>query len=641
MKYLDSSIESDAEYLQVLLNNLLVGVVVHGSDSSVLQCNPAASDILGLTAEQMKGKQGIEPAWKFVYEDMSPIDVEDYPANRVISSGEEVTDYICGIIRPDRNYVTWVIVNAAPVFTRAGALEEVVANFSDITKRKLADEQLKVSENRFRTIFENKGTATGIFGDDSIIRDCNSEFLKMSGHSKAEIIDKMKWSDFVVKEDLQRLQKYHAQRSDKEEHPPSQYECRIFDKKGRIHDVIVNITLVEDMRIVSLVDITGRKKAEKEILRMHKLDSLGTIAGGIAHDFNNLLTGIFSNIEMAKMELPKNSPSSLYIQDAINAIYAARQLTGQLLTFAKGSAPLLSTVDTTALVKDTVNFNLHGSSISPEIKLQEGLWSINADKGQIGQVLANLIINAEQSMPSGGTLHVEGRNIPADEQFDSPDPTSEFVLITIRDEGIGIPPKIIEHIFDPYFSTKDTGHGLGLAVVNSIVEQHGGSISVTSSANIGSTFSLFLPSIPLSESDGNDMTSRTETSNETSSLHVLLMDDEEIIRKIGKQLIEHLGHTIDIACDGDEALQKYSTAMKSSTPFDLVIMDLTIRGGKGGLETICELLKIDPGVRSIVSSGYASDPIMADCTAYGFSGKLAKPFMMNDLKQEIIRVMNI
>ncbi len=534
----------------------------------------------------------------------------------------------------------WLENHARWVRNEKGKIIGIHGISRDITERRQAEEKLRRSEEKFRSIFENKGTATGIFGDDRIITDCNTVFSEMCGYSKTEIIGKMQWSDFVVQEDMVWMQKYHEERSKKGLSPPSQYECRVNHGDGTVHCMIVNIAVVGKMRIVSLIDVTDRKKAEEEVLRMQRLEGLGTIAGGIAHDFNNLLTGIFTNIEMARIELPKKSPSNSYLQDAYDAIHSARQLTGQLLTFAKGSAPMLDTVDTAVFLADSVNFNLRGSNIITKINLQEGLWSINADKGQFGQVLANLLINAKQSMPGGGTLHVDGRNICAGDPVDSPDPLTEFVCITIRDEGIGIPPKILKRIFDPYFSTKDTGHGLGLAIVLSIVEQHNGHISVASEPNIGTTFTIFLPAITVSETEGLLKTSRTDAaSKEALSLHILLMDDEEMLRNVGEQLIIRLGYTIETAADGDETLQKYTAARESGKPFDLVIMDLTIRGGKGGQETIKELLDIAPEARVIVSSGYASGPIMADFAAYGFSGKLAKPFMMKDLEQEIIRVM--
>jgi len=895
MKHPGISTGSNEKQLQRLHDNLLVGVVVHCSDTSILQCNPASTEILGLTAEQMAGRRASDPIWNFVHDDLSPMSPDDYPVNRVISSNEILTDYLFGIIRPDRDYVTWVNVNAIPEFTETGILEEVFVYFSDVTSRKQtenalreseerfkaafesandciliwdrefnylyanqtaidhvgttpdkvigknirdglghipdfmhlwmnridqvfesgdalevldstmmqgelihtssilspvlneqnevtavcavyrditqikrtedalreserklrnifdnstnlfyshtpdhiltylspqveemlgytteeamikwtelssdnpinkigfdftvraietcerqppyelelvkkngemiwveirefplvengkttaisgsltditdrknAENELRNSEAKFRNIFENKGTATGIFGDDGIIADCNTKFSEMCGYSKTEIIGKMKWSAFVVQEDLEWMLKYHAQRTGKVLPPPSQYECRINHSDGTIHCVLVNIALTGNMRVVSLIDVTDLKRAENEIRRMQRLEGLGTIAGGIAHDFNNLLTGIFTNIEMAMIDLPRRSSSDSYLQDARNAIHSARQLTGQLLTFAKGSAPVLSTVDTSALVRDTVNFNLHGSNVISSIMLQDNLWLINVDKGQIGQVLANLLINAKQSMPQGGTLHIDARNIQKGDLIDSPDAMKDWVCITIRDEGTGIPPKIIEHIFDPYFSTKDTGHGLGLAIVNSIIEQHDGSISVTSETNIGTTVNIFLPAVPASEGEDIADDSHDDTaSNDSPSLRVLLMDDEEILRKVGRLLIERLGHTIDTAVDGVEALHKYNLAMEIGDPFDLVIMDLTIRGGKGGQETMKELLEIDPKVRAIVSSGYASDPIMADCTAYGFSGRLAKPFTMQDLEREIIRVMGM
>jgi len=384
-----------------------------------------------------------------------------------------------------------------------------------------------------------------------------------------------------------------------------------------------------------------RKRAEKEIRRMQRMEELGMVAGGIAHDFNNLLTGIFGNLELARIELPEGSQANSCLKKAHNAIQNARQLTGQLLTFAKGGIPVLDTVETAAFVRDTVDFNLHGSNVLANFDLPDSLWSIKADKGQIGQVLANLTINAKQAMPGIGTLHVKCRNIPRAEAINTANLTGESVRITIRDEGTGIPSKIIEHIFDPYFSTKQKGHGLGLAIVHSIIEQHNGRIDVSSTPDVGTTFTVFLPALPRSKPEDTKETYRTyEEAEATRPLHVLLMDDEEMIRDVGIQMLEFLEYTsTDTAVNGNEALEKYAAAMENGTPFDLVIMDLTIRGGKGGREIIGELLKIDPDVRVIVASGYASDPVMANHRDFGFSGKLEKPFEIAELKREIARVM--
>ena len=399
----------------------------------------------------------------------------------------------------------------------------------------------------------------------------------------------------------------------------------------------------DDLRILGIIASAlaseeDRKRAAGELRRMQKLEELGTVAGGIAHDFNNLLTGVFGNLELARVQLAEGSPACSYLQKAFSTIENARGLTGQLLTFAKGGAPALGKVETAEIVRETVEFNLHGGNVRVEYDLQPGLWPIEADKGQIGQVIANLVVNARQAMPTGGTVSVKARNVPAGNNSLESSPR-EQVCITIADEGTGIPGSILDRIFDPYFSTREEGHGLGLAVVHSIVEQHNGRIEVSSVPGNGSSFEVYLPALPDSVSvNAEKQTEAAEETANSAPLHILLMDDEEIIRKLGATMIAHMGHAIDTVIDGDAALEKYSRAMDRNEPYDLVIMDLTIRGGQCGEETIAKLLELDPDARVIVASGYASDPVMANYSDYGFSGKLAKPYALADLKNVIKQV---
>lgn len=608
-------------------------VSVSAADASILRCNKTLLDKTGYLHNEVIGSSIF---------DMYHADAFDgahEAFNQYVSTGR-VTDKELILKRKDGSRLP-VSLNVSVVRDKAGKVLHSISSWRDISQRKQAEESVRESEQRFRTIFENKGTATGLFKEDGIIQDCNAVFCELTGYSRAEITGRMKWSDFMATEDIERMQKYHSERTKKGSSAPTQYECRLIAKNGRFLDVIINIAVIEETRIVSLVDITDRKKANLEIQRMQRLEGLGTIAGGIAHDFNNLLTGIFANLEMAKMDLPENSSSSHYLQEAHHSILSARRLTGQLLTFAKGGAPVFKIVDMTRLIQETVEFNLHGTNVKPEIELQDNLWSIMADEGQIEQVLGNLTINSKQAMPCGGALHVAGRNLPISEAYSEADLTSDSILLTIKDEGIGIPPKIIDHIFDPYFSTKETGHGLGLAIVYSIIKQHKGHISVSSEPNTGTTFTIILPAVPETGRENADAVDITRGNIAAkSSFHILLMDDEEIARKVATQLLERLGHTTDTAVHGDEAIKKYTEGIKTGKPFDLVIMDLTIRDGKGGKKTIEELLKIYPEAKVIVSSGYSSGPIMANFSSYGFSGKLAKPFMAADLQDTITLVMN-
>ncbi|MCK5131470.1 MAG: PAS domain S-box protein [Candidatus Sabulitectum sp.] len=629
----EEALRASENQLRNILENSTNLYYSHTPEHIITYMSPQVNEMLGYTMEEMLVK------WIEVASD-NPINEIGFDNTvRAIETGESQPPYELELVRKDGRKI-WVEVREFPLVEN-GETTAILGSLTEITERKQVEETLKKSEEKFRIIFENKGTPTGLFDENGIIKDCNHVFVEFCGYSKSDIIDKMRWSDFIVKEDLERLQKYHSERSREDASPPSQYECRLIDKTGRFYDVIVNIALMGNTRIVSLIDITEHKKAEQEIQRMQKLEGLGTIAGGIAHDFNNLLTSVFGNLEMAKLDLPSNSPSWRYLNDAHNAIQSARRLTGQLLTFSKGGAPVFKTVETAELLQGTVEFNLHGSNVKPEIELPDALWSIKADRGQIEQVIANLTINSKQAMPRGGTLHIEAKNIPFPMVGNDSDLTCDSVQLTFRDEGTGIPPEIIDNIFDPYFSTKDSGHGLGLAVVHSIIKQHNGHIRVSSTPNAGTTFTVTLPVVSGTESEDAEKSLMADSAPDTKlNLHVLIMDDEQIVRSIAGQLLERLGHTVGTSVDGDEALRKYTEAMENGNPFDLVIMDLTIRGGKGGKETITEMLEIDPHAKVIVSSGYASGTIMSDYSMFGFSGKLAKPFVLADLKTVISRVIN-
>jgi len=396
-----------------------------------------------------------------------------------------------------------------------------------------------------------------------------------------------------------------------------------------------------DIRGVVLVfrDVTGKKMMEQKILKSEKLESVGVLAGGIAHDFNNILTGLFGNLEIAKMKIPRDHEAYSYMETANKALERATHLTKQLLTFARGGDPILEAVDLKSVVQTTVNFNLAGSNVKARFNLPDDLWKVKADKGQISQVIANLTINAKEAMPDGGCLYIDAENLREHSESAVRHLKGDFVKLSIRDEGTGIPTKYVKRIFDPYFSTKQTGSGLGLAVVHSIVDKHDGHILVDSRPGVGTTFTIYLSaerhSSDQAPADSPDLADREKT----ESGRVLVMDDEELVRKVALAMLGACGYSGDVAVDGKEAIEKYADAEKSGRPFDVVIMDLTVPGGIGGKEAIDMLLDIDPGARVIVSSGYSTDPIMANYGDYGFKGRLVKPFLIEDLKRELARVM--
>jgi two-component system cell cycle sensor histidine kinase/response regulator CckA len=381
-------------------------------------------------------------------------------------------------------------------------------------------------------------------------------------------------------------------------------------------------------------DISRRKRAEEDMLKTRKLESLGILAGGIAHDFNNILTAIMGNISLARMNMKPGEPQFERLEEAERASYHARELTQQLLTFAKGGAPVKNTVSVEELIRDSAGFAVRGSNVRCEFSFSEDLLPVDADEGQMGQVFNNLVINACQAMTGGGTIKIDARNADAVTTDDMPRPEGKYVKISITDQGTGISEEHLQRIFDPYFTTKQKGSGLGLSIVHSVIRSHGGNITVKSRLGAGTTFVIYLPA-----------SEQGVVGRELQGEHhfpgrgrVLLMDDEEIVRKVSADILREMGYEVEFASDGAEAIRLYEEAMTSSLPFDAVILDLTVPGGMGGKETLQKLRETDPGVKAVVSSGYSQDPIMAHYREYGFCEVIAKPFSSIELGRIMHRV---
>ncbi len=412
---------------------------------------------------------------------------------------------------------------------------------------------------------------------------------------------------------------------------------------GKVFELIKGVLREKEedfSRLVIVRDITREKKIEKEMAKIEKLESLGLLAGGIAHDFNNLLSGIFGNIELAKIKLSPDHPSLGHLETAHKEIKRAISLTKQLLAFSKGGEPILEDVNIEKLIQDVTRFHLSGSKVRANFRIQEGIWHIKADKGQISQVISNLIINAVQAMPDGGNIYIDVSNIELSDGSDIP-LKGKYVKISIKDEGIGIPKRYLDKIFDPYFTTKQKGSGLGLSIVYSIVKRHRGYISVDSELGIGTTFIIYLPAIEKSykiQSEDKKKSEDASSKKKRVLKRALIMEDEESVRNTLKEMLRISGYEVDASLDGDEAIRKYVSAKEEGRPYDVVIMDLTIKGGMGGEEAIKKLLSIDPEAKVIVTSGYSDSPILANYKKYGFKGRLLKPFTLQDLKKELLRI---
>lgn len=390
---------------------------------------------------------------------------------------------------------------------------------------------------------------------------------------------------------------------------------------------------------VAVTDITERKRAEADRLILSKLESTGVLAGGIAHDFNNLLTTILMNIEIARMPAQFGDELKDYLGEAKKAVLLARGLTQQLITFAVGGAPLRKPTVLTTVIQESARLALGGSRVQGQFAIADDLWPAEVEAGQIGQVIRNIVQNAAEAMPEGGGLAIRAENRVLGAHDDVALPPGHYVCISIADRGGGIAAEVLPKIFDPYFSTRQrgvqNGMGLGLTVCHSVMQKHGGAITVESESGVGTTFHLYLPAArkPI-------VAAKAEAPKPPSWWgRILVMDDEENVRKVIGTTLRRMGHEVELAEDGQKAIELYRSARDLGRPFDLVILDLTVRAGLGGQETIRELLRFDSAVKAILMSGYADAAAVLDCEDHGFKGSLAKPFDAEKLQQTISRVM--
>ena len=382
-------------------------------------------------------------------------------------------------------------------------------------------------------------------------------------------------------------------------------------------------------------DMTDRMRLESELSRASKLESVGTLAGGIAHDFNNILATIVGNLTLALMEKEVAAIAGAWLREAERAALRARDLTQQLLTFAKGGDPVRAAVLLPEVVKEAAQSALHGSSLRCEFDIAPDIRPADADKGQIGQVVQNLVLNAVQAMPKDGAIRIKLRHDVVFEDSGLPLSPGDYLHLSIADTGPGIPPEHLTRVFEPYFSTKQQANGLGLATVYSIIRKHRGHVTVESVVGQGTTFHLWLPSARVQVEKPGE----TRSPFPTLQGRVLFMDDEEHIRKMTEALLTRLGLEVTAVRDGDEAVLRYKQARESTHPFDLVMMDLTVPGGKGGRDAMKEILQVDPAARGIVSSGYSSDPVLANFRSHGFRGMLAKPYRISELSRTLREVL--
>ncbi len=421
------------------------------------------------------------------------------------------------------------------------------------------------------------------------------------------------------------------------------YELRCEKLDGSVrHELVKKATITApDGTIAGIVglimDISEQKKMEAEVLRSRNLQSLSTLAGGIAHDFNNLLMAIVGNLSLAKLNTSKNAGSMEYLDEAERITFLGKNLTQQLLTFSRGGKLVRKIIQLESVVASASTDILHGSPIQCLFDIPHGVFPVEGDEEQLRQVFENILRNAKEAMPAGGKITIGMRNLRFAPDDRLPLIEEDHVRVSISDEGMGISPENISRAFDPYYTTKgmgaEKGVGLGLAISYAIIKRHGGNISLESTRGLGSIIHVDLPAYKIcAEKAPEDNRSMTKTGR------ILLLDDEELILAIAEELLIYLGYTAITVRSGEEAVAIYNQAIKLNEPFDAVILDLAVPGGMGGKEVVRELLRLDPNVKAIISSGYLTDPIIENYKEYGFAEVLTKPYDADELERKLRKI---
>ncbi len=592
--------------------------------------------------------------WPTFYPDGTPYRVEDLPLTRAIQKGETSKDVEIIVRQPDGD--RWISASAAPLRDNNGTIVAGIVVFPEITKRKKSESALQEQEALLAAIYRNAPLVLMVVDSERRVQQVNGFAAQFAGRDAEEMLnlrggealrclhalDDPKGCGFgeycqecVIRNTV--LDTLETGATHLEVEAPYYFQKNENEIQEMTFLASTTSITVKDrmMALVTLQNITERKRMEEELLKARNLESLGVLAGGIAHDFNNILTAILGNISYVRMDIDKDSEADESLEDAEAACRQAQNLTRQLLTFSSGGRPITRTASLEKILRDAAGFSLHGSNVECRFRLAKNLWPVRADPGQIAQVINNLVINADQAMPDGGAIEIRGLNQEvAENQFSDIDP-GKYVRIEIADQGIGIGPEQLSRIFDPYFTTKEKGRGLGLATTFSIIRNHHGLITAESEPGEGTVFTILLPAA--------DQTIDEEEKEEKiirGKGRILVMDDEEAVLMTSVRILQSLGYHAETARDGDEAVHKYKEACSGENPYDAVILDLTVKGGMGGEKTLEELKKIDPEVRAIVSSGYSTDGVMADHRSAGFAGMIAKPYEIKTVSQVLADILS-
>ncbi len=604
------------------------GIYQSWLDGGFRTCNPAMARMLGYDSP--------ETLMAAVTDIASQLYVDPSDRERLIAQLREgpVQGVVTRLRKRDGSVIH--VLLSTRLVTEGTDLPYLEGQALDITDRVRAEAALAEERNRLAVTLASIGDGVITTDTDGRILLCNPVAEQLTGWSQAEAVGRSLTEvlRLVDTKDERPLPDPVAAILERDAMVTLERDCLLISRDGRrllIADSGAPIRDADGRNIgVVLVfrDITEQTRLEQEARRNQRLESLGVLAGGIAHDFNNILVAILGNISLAERLVSGQEKVELLLAEARKAGLRARDLVRRLQTFAKGGDPIREAAAIDEVIRESADFVLRGSNVACRYDFAPDLWLADIDSGQVSQVIQNLVINAKQAMPDGGTVTITCRN--REERPDTEDGTEpqRFIEVSVADDGPGIPADRLPHIFDPYFTTKEEGTGLGLAIVHSVIRKHGGNITVESSPGQGTRFTFLLPA---SQKEETTVSSPPTTSIVGGSGRILVMDDDEAIRLLAVNMLGFLGYEAETVVDGEDAVARYQEALTAGRPFAAVILDLTVPGRMGGREAGERILAMDPTARIIITSGYARERVLASYRQYGFAGILVKPFLAGEM----------
>ncbi len=623
----EKALRQTTQQLQTIFNASPLAIYVLDLEGKVLMWNPASERIFGWSAGEVLGQplpiistDKLEEFQGLLQRAKDGAAFQGIELNRRKKDGSPIE----------------ISLYAAPLSDDQGQVVCIMSLAADITERHRAQEEIRKAHHALESVFAGSVDAIGAVDQSGHFSKWNKAAEELFGYSFEELQKSHHSELYADPGELRAMLVQLRQRGFLRN-----YEIAMSKKDGAVFPCSLSIRMLRDLegRVTGSIavgrDLSEARLAEAERQKISKMEAIGTLAGGIAHDFNNILTAIIGNISLAMLDVQVKGESRESLAQAERACMQAKTLSRQLLTFSKGGAPIKKTVSVKELLTESTSFACRGSLVNYQISLPDNLWALEADPGQINQVFQNLVINAVQAMPRGGMIRIMGGNLTVEPGSELPLAPGNYIKISFQDQGRGIPPDQLSKIFDPYFTTKQKGSGLGLATSYSIIQNHRGHITVESILEEGATFHVFLPA------SNRKVAHPPREDGELSpgSGKVLVMDDEPMVGEVVGRMLRTLGYEVQLAKDGAKAIEFFIQAQDTGDPYATVILDLTVPGGMGGKEAMERLKEIDPHLKAIVSSGYSDDPVMADFRRYGFSEVIAKPYKIDELNKVLKKVL--